>query len=650
MDSPGSPTAEPPRKRRPLSKACEACKIRKAKCDSVFPCCGLCRKKGTECVYREKEQPGLRRGYGKSLEQRLHHMDESLQQIHQILREHSSYHTQQPLPSQPGVGLPLDNANVSRGPQPEGISPQDTIAPLQFHNVPFESSGNGHVYLADPPQHVSDGLPPHHMLLHLVDLYFEFAHPWMNILRREQFQEAIFAPEQTPILHGIVLIGLQYWTDAEPSPALRQHYMDTARDKILTSAVEKISVTSARALIFLAFDALGHGPTGRMLNIMALLNTAVSQLDLTPEAADGMEYSQRNLTRLVRNQVNEAEQSHDQLSQAETEDRCRLFWTIYTLERIVSVSHGIECRIGSNLFRRIIQPGDEVLTARRRLEMLSADVQVRAERAALSGSWPLLIEIVTLIERVNDFLLRPVDFGDGSQLREWKSHFHALDASLGAWKEKLPSGTTGEGSEFDPVLTIAAVIHYTAVIRMQSVAAFPPRTFPQFTASPLAPGRCHQAVLGIASVCEAIKPHEFSKLGPLFVFPVWVAARNRVVLWTVGWEEQTPGIPAELATLRNVLREMSQNWVCAQNYVSMIDFVVESHHKASEMSALAVFSDISKTAYGLHSVLGPRIKQNAEVQMAQMTQMKQFWEWADIPGLEHESLFVGGGASALPEI
>lgn len=163
---------------------------------------------------------------------------------------------------------------------------------------------------------------------------------------------------------------------------------------------------------------------------------------------------------------------------------------------------------------------------------------------------------------------------------------------------------------------------------MQSVAGFPPRTSPHFTPSPLAPGRCYEAVRGTSALCESLKPHELEGLGPLFIFSVWVAARNMIGLWTTGWEEQLPAIPAELATLRNVLRKMSQHWLCAQHYSDMIDLVVDSSDRVNEESVLAVFNDVSKTAYGLHNVLGPRIKRNLNLQVAQI------WDWVNISSLE----------------
>ena len=164
---------------------------------------------------------------------------------------------------------------------------------------------------------------------------------------------------------------------------------------------------------------------------------------------------------------------------------------------------------------------------------------------------------------------------------------------------------------------------------MQSVAAFPPRICHYFTPSPNAPGRCHEAVNEISALCRSIAPHNIPKLGPLFVFGVWVAARSMTALWTTGWEERSPTAPPELTVLRNILREMSRYWQCAQNYSSMIDFAVDSDDGANEQeqSVLAVFNDVSKTAYGLHNVLEPRLRQGIESQLAQL------WDWVDIPGV-----------------
>lgn len=107
-----------------------------------------------------------------------------------------------------------------------------------------------------------------------------------------------------------------------------------------------------------------------------------------------------------------------------------------------------------------------------------------------------------------------------------------------------------------------------------------------------------------------------------------------ITLWTSGWEEQTSVIPFELTSLRDSLRELAFYWPCAEQFGAMIDFVVESSEKTAQPSMLAVFNDVSKTAYGLQNVLGSRVKQNKDMQMAQL------WDCFSIPGMEEINPFI----------
>ncbi|KAI1384988.1 uncharacterized protein F4822DRAFT_416950 [Hypoxylon trugodes] len=610
---------EPPKKKqRLLSKACEGCKVRKAKCDSGSPCCGACRKRGTECVYKEKEQPGLRPGFGKSLEQRLIRMDDTLQHIQQMLQ---TYPHPLNFPGQP-MNDAYDSNQLHQPPQappnPDPSSPQ------------YEPTGSGEFFVEQPEQddEMPEGLPPRKMLRKLSDLYFQFAHPWVNIFDQTHLEVDIFNSDNLTLLHGITTLGLTHWDEPAFDAAMRQQYIDNSRGRLLNSALEDISFTSAQGLAFLALDALGQGPSSRTLNIMALLNTAMTQLGLTRDIIQETEVLPDNRTRMVKNQIIESGQVH---SRVDYEQRCRLFWTVYTLDRIVGVSHGFECRIAPDLFQRTMRT-EEIWTPQRRIEALIEDVQRKTARAGLSDSWRILVQISTLMERVNDFILNPVDLCDFAQCQQWKSHFRALDAALTAWKEsQLQPAFPGE---LDPVLTTANALYYTAIIRIQSVAAFPPKSSSYLTASPTAPKRCREAIESICTICESMNPGDFLKLGPLFVFSVWVAARNMVTLWTSGWEEPTAAVPPELATLRSSLHALSQVWQCAQHFTKMIDFVVDSKGEADEHSNLAVFNDVSKTAYGLQTVLGPRMKYSGDAQMAQI------WDWFSIPGLELDNPFV----------
>ncbi|KAL3458227.1 hypothetical protein BJX64DRAFT_292383 [Aspergillus heterothallicus] len=508
-------------------------------------------------------------------------------------------------------------------------------------------------------QQLPEGLPPRHILTELSNLYFMFAHPWMNIFDQKMVETDILNLQMDcPVaLDCITLFGFRYWNSSDPSVQDQQKYMENARQRLLTAAIDEISLASIQALTTLAFDALGQSPNTRALNLVSLLDTATAQLDLAQHCYQGTDQAQAQAVEPQIQTDNETDLSGP---------KSRLFWTIYTLDRIISVSHGINCRIRPNFFRREGIIDDHIATPARRIKVLIDDVSQRTASAAVSKSWQKLIEISTLIERVNDFILSSVDHTDQDQSLRWKSHFRALDSALTTWRGLQLTMPQRQSSE-DPVELTAQAMYHAAIIRMHSVAAFPPRTSPLPLASPLAPGRCYAAVQAICSICSSLMlpvvqgPHHSAATadinigkisGPLFVFAVWVAARNTITLWTSSWEDPKPDPPTELTTLLDALRAMAVHWPCAKQFVDMIEFVIQisckdgcsgdgdgggrldwNNQSGSRQSMLAVFNDVSLTAYGLHSVLAPRIKRDRDEQMLRL------WDWFAIPGLEEGNPF-----------
>lgn len=311
----------------------------------------------------------------------------------------------------------------------------------------------GDMYAAEARSEMPEGLPSRRLLQRLSSLYFELAHPWMNFLSQPEVEAGIANVERLVQLHCITLIGFRYWGEVEPSQDERQEYMDISRRRLLAVAMDEMSIASTQALATLALDALGQGPSSRTLNLMSLLNTATAQLDLAPRNDETLEGRQ---SRMVRNPVPKAEEEERGPSE-NSAPASRLFWTVYTLDRIISVSHGLSCTIAPNLFSRGGPAVEDISTPAARIEALIHDVHQRSARAGLSGPWIKLIQVTTLMERVTEFIVDPVDLSDPDQSRRWKSHFRALDAALCAWRDSQLS----ECSSSDAIEVTAHAIYHT---------------------------------------------------------------------------------------------------------------------------------------------------------------------------------------------
>lgn len=372
-------------------------------------------------------------------------MEGSLEQIRHLLQGNGPAQNSQDLnniydASQSGstraISMPLDSA----------LYIDDTALPI--------SPGADNIYHGCAGMEVPDGLPSRDLLQRLSGLYLEFAHPWMNFLSPPDVEAQVFNHSQLVTLHCITLLSFRYWGEAEPSLEVQQRYMENSRQHLLAVAMDEISFTSTQALATLALDALGQGPSSRTLNIMSLLNTATTQLDLAQQAHES---EKGKPARMVRNPARDTDGD-----KARTEDRsqgARLFWTVYTLDRIISVSHGLSCKIAPNFFSREGLAVEKISTPVARIEALVDDVRQKSAAAGLSDAWLKLIQVITLIERVNEFIIRPVDLSDPDESRQWKYHFRALDTALRTWRESQLADSRALGRPDAIEITAHAMYH-----------------------------------------------------------------------------------------------------------------------------------------------------------------------------------------------
>ena len=101
----------------------------------------------------------------------------------------------------------------------------------------------------------------------------------------------------------------------------------------------------------------------------------------------------------------------------------------------------------------------------------------------------------------------------------------------------------------------------------------------------------------MAGLSRPLQPSDLDQLGPPFAFMLWVAARSIIILWTTGFENTTG---PDMDALLSVLRNMAKTWPCAQRYVDLIQFMLDSPGSGTS----AVFNDTRRTAYGLEKTLG----------------------------------------------
>ncbi|KAL6812035.1 fungal-specific transcription factor domain-containing protein [Trichoderma sp. SZMC 28015] len=631
-------SGEPPSKRpRVLSKACEICKMKKSRCDSGRPQCDACRRKGLNCVYREKGQPGLRPGYGKAIEQRLTLLENNMDKINQSIQDVLNYvrtesvnKSSAPMAddslgdssldtidkashSAGDVLSPIHRDMVATAPLPPAnniISADRTVEEPQIWSVsqqlPEVSSLTSTP--ADTmtnqlrPSHalnpVASGLPPQEIMDELVELFFDLVYPWAPLFFKPSFTANMYTSERQILLHGIAIVAFRFWRKPDPPLETREAYVKASRDFILLKTIDTCTLISTQALTLLAIDTIGQGQGPRTWNVMSMLVTAAKHLGLSKNPSSS---TIETNTPLVRN-----EDPDDGLDSSiiEMEERRRLFWVIYSIDRLSSVSHGQPGGTDTRNIRLPYPVNDEDWGQSVPPEWFQAMGAIKQSQGySAFNLWRHYIDLLALLDRSNQLLIQPVNYSLPAHCQEWQSSFRRLDINLATWFENLPREVREPPPDFNPMWILVHATFHLINIRMYTVAAFPSTSSPYLRPSPSARARCRQAVRDIASLASSVPLQKLEQLGPLFAFVVWVAARSLIILWTTGHENTYGSMPTDLEPLLSSLRQLSIPWPCSQRYINLIQLILDTKNNPGGPTGLEIFNDTRRTAYGLQNRL-----------------------------------------------
>ena len=183
---------------------------------------------------------------------------------------------------------------------------------------------------------IAQHLPSQPLLEKLVDFFCISFHHWIPYIHKKRIQTRVQQGSQEPglvlVLHALVAVALRHM---EPSvlflddDQIRQQ-IRVSRMIVETHAMRNVTIESLQALIFLVFDLLNEGHTQRAWPLIGSLTRTIDYLQLTTEPSPSPFGSPMAPVRLVK-------PTHDW---TELEERRRLFWVIFLLDRFCSVSTG----------------------------------------------------------------------------------------------------------------------------------------------------------------------------------------------------------------------------------------------------------------------------------------------------------------------
>ena len=431
-------------------------------------------------------------------------------------------------------------------------------------------------------------LPPLDLLYSLVDLYFKHVNTWCPILDRQStfdklFGHSLLDDADRILLHAMVAIALRFCADARVTPDLRKQYHDTSKQKVQLYGLENSNVRALQALAILALDVTGtsNGPPG--WNLLAVIVRSVIQLGLAVETTSTLVSPIYPSIATLRALV-----LPDTKTWIEDEERRRLFWMVYLLDRYATIATAFEFTLNEKEIDRRLPCRDDFFSNNqpvetrwfRRLERSDHSM----DRPENLGSFSYHCEILGILSRIHQFLKRPIDIGSRRDVEQWQSSYKKLDSELTSWHFSLPSEHSSVSRLFPSSLSddnvgwvmLHAAFH-TTVVRLHSSAAYPTVRSSIFTPSYSAMQRCLGAVEKLSEIGRyAVTNEILDKLGPPFAFYLWVSARLLLVHGSTMEHELNPNIAFFISTLA----EMGQYWEVAQRYAEILNRVLEEHQQS----------------------------------------------------------------------
>lgn len=382
---------------------------------------------------------------------RLKRKDSSLEETSDIildLQSPTALDFQQPPLSQTQQSPPALHPHQSDGFGVQNASPIliATSGHEQIPKAPNATSNGTHKVNSNVDQTFQlKELPPYDLLYKIVELYFTHVNSWCPILDRKSTLNRLFGTnvlkeDDRMLLHAMVATTLRFSTDVRLTEhGRREQYHDTAKQKVLLYGLENNSVRGLQALVILALDYVGSSNSGAGLKLIATLARSVIQLGLATESySPCLRPDYPSISTLRANTLPEPG------DWIEDEERRRLFWSIYVLDRDATVATAFDfaLRDDSDVDRKL--PCRDDLFARNQVVntrwfRTAKRTDYTANNSQNLGTFSYLVEVKGILSRIHKFLKEPMDVSALTDVERWQASYRELDATLRSWQLSLPN-------------------------------------------------------------------------------------------------------------------------------------------------------------------------------------------------------------------
>ncbi|KAI1025531.1 hypothetical protein LB503_006650 [Fusarium chuoi] len=612
----------------PEVPSCQGCRRRKLRCSRDKPMCNHCQRLDSPCVYdTKKNKPGIKTGVIEGLNRRVEALESTVfdnaqppnpapsSESSQIIGAFSSLIQElRGLVHNSAGSLPLPPAQSSTA-QAQHATPGSVAlsSPNDVQHQPrkrrrVDSCGNPNIELVSQLNELgstSSQLPPAELLEEVINAYFILVQPWIPILHETRFRGRFYSHEQLPclivLLHAIVVAAIRF-VDTDNGKISEKEigtWTSRSRSIVLLSAMDGMSVENLQALSIIAFTDMGNGDMSRAWPIIGSLTRTVEYLQLSVETDDRQQGPLlKPLTSLSPSQ-----------NWTQEEERRRVFWSIFNLDRLCSVMTGWNTSLTSDDVRRRL-PADgglwhkeeTVLTPyfgiwdRSAAKMGNSIVFLPAHYPSPDqvaeappetpstnttapkgidtvdmttvGAFAYCIEATESLSRVTTYFLQQrINFRDRQEVGNWLTRFKELDLRLVHWKMFLPQKWKDSNISrrptiinMDPNLTLAHITHNTSMILLHQQIAYPSPQWTSIVRMPSAHSAetCQIAAAETATITRKYLKYttENSPVNSHFAFCVFVSARALLVHWRFYKTDLAP----EFWVLVESLDDFSKRW------------------------------------------------------------------------------------------
>ncbi|KAF6803389.1 fungal specific transcription factor [Colletotrichum musicola] len=569
--------------------SCDGCRKRKLKCSKEATACANCVRLNVRCTYEyQRKKPGLKTGAVEGLTRRVEALEALLG----------------------GRPESTNNATLSTYAEARPTDPAESVAPVLLSLLVDELqrlNSNLTSSFAPPgrpstPKSFSETFPAGEHPDPGPDTSFSLAQAGRKRLRTDHGRRRRLSSPQSPDDYA------ERRKEAHPlhdrsfvQELLRmQEKAKDSRKLVVLDGMGDLTLESLQALAIVAFVDIADGKNSYGWSLVASLTRNVQRLHLNVE--ESTQGSDHVLLPTTGPAMNMSE------NWAESEERRRVFWGIFLLDRLGSISTGSKptltaeevsrrLPVDGGLWRKCqpaltpffdiwdsnaaniantiaFLPSQYEVTGQESSNHFTNENELSAEksssyaRPAKIGAFSYCIEAVESLSRITSFFLQQkINYLDRSEVSSWLTRFKELDLRLVHWKKFLPQRWKNPddthnpvtAAAMDPNMTLAHVAHNTSLIFLHQRVAYPSEEIKHLKL----PSACSAETCFLSAVQTANISSKYLQQGivtnamaPLFSLCIFASAK----ILLVHAKFCNEALPIEFRTLVEMLERISLTW------------------------------------------------------------------------------------------